>query len=186
MLVAMKILQYNIFEGVRDPTVDINGKTARQRPVDFIRSQDPDVVCLQEANNWLDDNEKLARDFGERIEMPHFFPGDSNTRFKLGTFSRLPMETHRTRGFTEGFWHSALCTTINLTSDGDNPLDIWNVHLNPHGEDQRLAEAERLRNMIGTSRLALIVGDFNSLSRSDAYDPEMINSLREKGVRKFG
>ena len=35
MLVAMKILQYNIFEGVRDPTVDINGKNGTTEACGF-------------------------------------------------------------------------------------------------------------------------------------------------------
>ena len=140
-----------------------------------------DVLCVQEANGWNDGTpsqlETLAADTG----LENYVFGDSNTRFKLATLARLPILGSQVH--TEGFWHSAVQTTLSL---GDGTLDLWNVHLNPGDEDSRLAEAKLLTSMVDMDKPAIIMGDFNSLAETDTYPDELIAELTLRGIKKFG
>jgi len=136
---------------------------------------------LQEANGWADGTPTLLEDFANATDLSNWVYGDSNTRFKLATLSKNPIvdsEVH-----TDGFWHSAIHSVIQ---NGKEPLHIWNVHLNPGNEDQRLAEAKLLMSLIDPEEHALVMGDFNSLSRTDQYPEDLISELTAKGITKFG
>ena len=61
---------------------------------------------------------------------------------------------------------------------------IWNVHLDHRDEDHRFLEAQKLAGMLGKN--ALIMGDFNSLSSADNYNPNLVAELQAKGIHKFG
>jgi exodeoxyribonuclease-3 len=168
----MRVVTYNLFEGaqVTLPLVQ-----------DFAEQQAVDVLCVQEANGWNDGEpsklEQLAADTG----LSSYVFGNSNTRFKLATLSRLPIVGSQVH--TDGFWHSAIQTTVPF---GDGSLDLWNVHLNPGDEDSRLAEAKLLAEMIDTDKPAIIMGDFNSLSGTDEHPDQLIADLAVKGIKKFG
>jgi exodeoxyribonuclease III len=168
----MRIASYNLFEGAQDDLSLLQ---------DFVRQQDIDVLCVQEANGWNDGEptqlERLAAETG----LDSYVYGDSNTRYKLATLSRLPIL--RSQVYTDGFWHSAIQTTIR---HDDETLDFWNIHLNPGDEDSRLAEAAKIVGMIDMAKSAIVMGDFNSLSEADRYPDELISQLTQQGIKKFG
>lgn len=168
----MKVVSYNLFEGA---------SATRPQLAEFIQGEQPDVVCLQEANGWGEHEERRAKEFADEAGLPFYVFGDSNTRFKLATFSRTPFTSSEVH--TNGFWHSAIRASVR---HGDDAIDIWNVHLNPRDEADRLDEAKLLASMVGRARKAIAMGDFNSLSAADDYDPSLIKQLRAKGIRKFG
>lgn len=168
----MKVVSYNLFEGA---------STTKLELAEFINGEKPGVVCLQEANGWGENGQSRAKEFASEVGLPFYVYGNSNTRFKLATFSRTPFvssEVHR-----NGFWHSAIRATIQ---DDDDTIDVWNVHLDPRDETNRLDEASILASMVGAARKAIAMGDFNSLSTADEYDPALLEQLRAKGIRKFG
>ncbi len=168
----MRIASYNLYEGAQNTEAEL-----RQ----FVDEQDLDVLCLQEANGWADGSPTQLDDFADVTGLSNWVYGDSNTRFKLATLSKSPIvdsEVH-----TDDFWHSAIHSIVQGDTE---PLHIWNVHLNPGNEDQRLAEAKLLMSLIDPDERALIMGDFNSLSRTDEYSEDLISELTAKGITKFG
>jgi len=169
---TMRIASYNLYEGAQDTYSQLQ---------DFITEQDIDVLCLQEVNGWGVGYPKRIDEFGESIRFPHYVYGDSNTRFKLATYSSIPMLSSRV--ITEGFWHSSVKTTFEIQ---DNTLDVWNIHLNPRGEDDRLKEVEQIVAMIDPNQPTIITGDFNSLSEADHYPDDFIDILTAQGITKFG
>ncbi len=168
----MKIISYNIFEGVA------NG---RDRLADFISGHAPDVLCLQEANGWDVDEQRVAKEFAQKVGMPNLVFGVSNTEYHLAVLSRKPFI--KTEVHTKGIWHCAIHATVPY---GDSELQLWNVHLDPRTEDNRVAEAKLLLSLMGTGQQTLAMGDFNSLSPDDDYPDDLLQQLLKQGVKKFG
>lgn len=168
----MRIASYNLYEGAQDTYSQLQ---------EFVAEQKPDVLCLQEANGWDNGTPSRLEEFGETTGLPHYVFGNSNTRFNLATFSRLPFLASEV--VTDDFWHSAVKTTVGYN---DDVLDVWNVHLNPKGEDERVREIERLISFSAANRSTVITGDFNSLSALDQYPDEMLSVLATQGITKFG
>jgi exodeoxyribonuclease-3 len=168
----MRIASYNLYEGAQNTKAELR---------DFVDEQDLDVLCIQEANDWDNGTPTQLEDFANATGLDECVYGDSNTRFKLATLSRNPIADSKVH--TDGFWHSAIHTVVQ---DGIGPLHVWNVHLNPGNEDQRLAEAKLLMSLIDPDEHTVIMGDFNSLSRTDQYPENLIGELTAKGITKFG
>jgi endonuclease/exonuclease/phosphatase family metal-dependent hydrolase len=168
----MRIASYNLYEGAQNTGAELR---------DFVAEQELDVLCLQEANGWADGSPSQLEEFARATGLNSQVYGDSNTRFKLATFAKAPITDSTVH--TDGFWHSAVHSVVQLD---DAPLHIWNVHLNPGTEDQRLAEAKLLMSLIDPNEHTLITGDFNSLSRTDHYPDGLIHDLAAKGIAKFG
>lgn len=171
----MRIASYNLYEGAQNTRAEIR---------EFVQESELDVLCLQEANGWAEGTPTQLEEFAGATGLSTWVYGDSNTRFKLATFSNSPIIDSEV--YTDGFWHSAIHSVIQR---GNEPLHIWNVHLNPGNEDQRLAEAKVLMSLIDPDEHVLFMGDFNSLSRTDRtdeYPEDLIGELSAKGIAKFG
>lgn len=169
----MKVVSYNCYEGAQDTRDILLGSIADLHP---------DILQLQEINEWGEGDpspfQLLAKK--ERFETAVF--GDSNTRFKLGTLARRASLGYEV--LTKGFWHSAIHTELPFR---DSVLHMWNVHLNPQLEDDRLPEVESILRQIDPKSYALITGDFNSLAESDSYDEQdLLARFNAQGIKKFG
>jgi len=166
----MRIASYNLFEGAQN-TYPLLQK--------FVKQEALDVICLQEANGWQNGSPSRLENFAAATGLTHFVYGNSNTPFKLATFSALPiLDSHVC---TEGLWHGATQTTI---ARGDLEVELWNFHADPQSEDARLAEVRLVAPMIG--RRGLLVGDINSLSCNDRYPDTLPAELALMGITKFG
>lgn len=167
----MKIASYNIFKGAQNSLPQLEA---------FVRQQNLDILCLQEANGWLDGTPRQLGRFAAATGLVHAAAG-GNRAYKIATLSRMPFVA--TRFHSEGFWHGALQTIIH-TSAG--PIDMWNAHLKPRDEDGRLPEAKYIANRIDTDALGLLLGDMNSLAEVDDYPADLARILAAKGITKFG
>lgn len=168
----MKLISYNLFEGA---------VASYPQLVEFVSAEQPDVLCLQEINTWQNRGLSRLKDFAVRCGFSTYVYGDSNSKYKLSTFTRLPVTrqlVHR-----EGFWHAAV--EIGVETDAGK-FTIFNLHLNPLAENQRSAEIEQLLSLTNLSRPTIIAGDLNSLSRRDNYPTDMLSRLEHKGIVKFG
>ena len=168
----MKILSYNLYNGADRSYDDL---------VTFINDEKPDILCLQEANYWQEGSPSRIEQFAQATGFKSWQFGDSNTDFKLVTFSRQPIISSEC--VTNGFWHSTVRVTVAWRS---TQLTIWNIHLDPRTPDLRLSETERLTSIIGTPKSTIITGDFNSISRTDPYPANLIDQLHVNGIQKFG
>lgn len=170
----MKIISYSIFEGVANTRTELT---------DYIIEQAPDVLCLQEANGWEENDQQIAKEFGEEIGLPNLVFGVSNTPYHLAIYSREPFidtEVH-----TDGILHCAIHASVH---HGEDVLHLWNVHLDPRTEDDRLKESDLLLSLMDPDQdqQVLAMGDFNSLSSQDDYPDDLLEDLLAQGVTKFG
>jgi exodeoxyribonuclease-3 len=168
----MRIASYNLFEGAQDTFPQL---------IKLAVEEDFDILALQEVNGWQEDDFAKAKDFAKAANMPYFAFADSNTRFKLATFSKTPILG--TDAHSEGFWHAALETQVAY--DGAE-LTIFNTHLNPRSEEDREGEAKKLLGLVDLGKSVLITGDLNSLSSADHYPDGLYYELKKRGISKFG
>lgn len=78
----MRIASYNLFEGARDTSAQLEN---------FVEQQEIDILSIQEANGWQDGDPSRLAQFAKNTGMESYIYGDSNSRFKLAIFSRLPI-----------------------------------------------------------------------------------------------
>lgn len=119
---------------------------------EIIERESPDVLQLQEINGWGEGSPNTLENLAAQAGFQGIAYGNSNTRFKLGTLTRQPMINSEV--LREGFWHCAVHITVPLAKD--NPLHLWNVHLNPRFEDDRLPEVEQIIDQIDPDSYAVI------------------------------
>ncbi|MGC9455696.1 MAG: endonuclease/exonuclease/phosphatase family protein [Phycisphaerae bacterium] len=148
---SMRLLEHNILEG--------GGSDDRfRRWCAWIAGQDADVVCLCECNGWLDGRLDEARRMTELAYGLVLRDGPSS--YPPGVLARRPIE--RIAELRAGFAHGALHVRVES-------LDILVAHLSPADEQSRITEAgELLNHLQGIDAPALLVGDLNSHSISDA------------------
>lgn len=167
----MLVASFNIYKGARDKYSLL---------IDFVQRHDIEVLCLQEADGWHEGDHSRIEDFAETTGLSEYIFGDSNTDSKLITFSRHPIDQEKSKVYTEDFFHCAIKTVIRA---GEQEHTIWNAHLNPFDEDKRLREAA----FIAQNALHdIVVGDLNSLSRSDGYTREFADQLAAQGNKRYG
>ncbi len=157
----LRALTYNILVGGEERLPFIR---------DIIRSQNPDVVAIQEANS-RDNIEQLARDLGLRLIF-----GEANSAFHLAILTRLPVArsvNHRPPEMQKA------ALEVETEWNGQ-PLRIIATHLtaNPGAEPQRAAEVDALLRLTGPAddELRLLMGDFNAISPADSFTPDPMTS----------
>ncbi len=168
----MRIVSYNLFEGLAE---------TYPRFLEFIDQQKPDILCLQEATNWQEANFSQPKDILAQSDYEAFIFGDSNSRHKLVTFTK-PVANF-SRSYSEGFWHSVIQTRVAYSG---SELDVFNVHLDPRTEGFRLQEAKQILRLVDFKKPTLVTGDFNSLTHSDNYPPDLADMLQAHSITKFG
>lgn len=169
----LRIATYNLFEGA---------SASYNRLVEFVRGSDIDILCLQEINGWQEGDAQKMRDFTDRGLFVQHAYGNSNTPYKLGTFSKVGFS--KIDAYIEGYWHCVVETRIALP--GGQQLAILNVHLDPWQEASRVRELDRLLRTIDRTIPTILTGDFNSLSRRDGYGPQMLGDMQRRGITKYG
>jgi endonuclease/exonuclease/phosphatase family metal-dependent hydrolase len=168
----LAIAQLNVHDGVPS--------TVRyERIVEWIRLTRPDVVGLNELNNWgLARMEQLGKDAG----LPHalFYAAKGKSGYSLGLLSRWPLRLVRevSAQFCHGVLHATLampgCAAEGEVATATRARDVHVVltHLTPHGVGPNIAEARSLLAHVAASvpagEAAFVMGDFNSLSPLDA------------------
>ncbi|MFH1175017.1 MAG: endonuclease/exonuclease/phosphatase family protein [archaeon] len=150
----MKLLTYNILDGGRERT-DI-----LQR---IITGQQPDIVALQEANNFSP--EQLAA-WKTALGMQHYILARGGEQTENGTydvvlFSKHPL--HEVKALK--LRNAAAFGAITYNKE----LCIGSVHLSPYTEDDRKSELEQILSAITQYKNCILLGDFNSLSHTDDY-----------------
>jgi len=168
----MRFASYNLFEGAQDTYPQLK---------EFVQAEDIDVLCLQEANGWKNGRHSRLKDFAATTGLHNYVYGNSNTKYKLATFSRQPFISSQV--YIHNFWHSAIHVTV---ADDDDVVDVWNIHFDPKNEKRRLEEARQLGSLIDRKLPVLVTGDFNSLSRHDIYPDTLAPELAAQGITKFG
>jgi len=169
---TIRVASYNLWNGAGETYFRLN---------DFAKEQKFDVLCLQEVNGWQDNDFTRAKDFVDRAGFTDWQYGNSNSEYKLATFTTLPVVSKTV--IEEGFWHCVVELHVRF---GEMELVIFNLDLDPWKEEPRLREVEKLLAKVDPNRPTILTGNFNSLSRADNYPPEFLAGLQRQGIYKFG
>lgn len=168
----MKLMTFNILQG------GINKYASRSRIdliINVIRDANPDFVALQEAHDFERNNKRRLREISKRTGLKHcdLFPGTPHDWDRQSNVANLSSYQIKERYKFPGCIISggALLAVINSPI---GELSICNLHLNAHSEDIRLEEIEIILEHTARFKNVILLGDFNSLSRDDEYDPETL------------
>ena len=150
----MKIISYNICNGAHGKIEEL---------IAFLNQESPDVVCIQEANGWHENDFELFHKVGSCTGLIHTTIGMGDTPHHLITLSRL--EPFSGMSLSLGNHHMAVNTLVPLPSDHERSVVVWNVHLNPYDEKSRLFEVEALpyAEAPHSADRIIVMGDFNFL-----------------------
>lgn len=171
-----RIMVYNIYRGGGEQLHDI---------ATVVHQAQPDILGILEANGWGDDGQHTLRSLSEAIGLSHYFFSKSNTEYDLALLSKeQPTATtvHR-----EHVHHSVIFAEFSFADL--NPILITLVHLNPFTEDARVAEIQKITEMLTArgSKNNVLMGDFNMLSPHDPYNHDaLLATLQAQGIKKFG
>lgn len=171
---SLKVITYNIWNGF-----DWGKDTFRQEKfVNWIDSQKPDVVALQELCGFTNEKlTKLAKSWG------HDYTEILKTEgYPVGITSSKPIEV-KERIF-ENMHHGALhCQTWGV--------NFMIVHLSPFNYEKRHEETDvilsKLAKVKATQDKYIVLGDFNAVSPFDAHfyanNMDMLKSKRESETK---
>ena len=151
----LRVLTYNVFVGFK------NDSKRHAKAVKWIAAQHPDVVVLQELNDYTE--EKLSQD-ARAWGHPYAKLCVTQSGYHLGLTSRKPIENVHLivkRGICHGMIHGQT-----------HGIDFFVLHLAPQSEEARMPETEliltEIRGIQSPERPAILLGDFNSSSPLDA------------------
>lgn len=149
---AIKVISYNIFEGMRlDTTAN------KDLFVDWVKQQNPDILALQEVNKFTQVRlEALARKFDHPYAVLLKEKG-----FPVALTSKYPIVN--VQKVLDNMHHGFIMADIA-------GYNIIVVHLSPHKYWKRHEEIDLILET-ATSQLnknkSIILGDFNAIAKSD-------------------
>lgn len=166
----IKILSYNVLFGLqKDSTVNI------ERYKQFVQYLDPDIVATQEMNGWTQKSlEQLAKSYGHPYALQSKEDG-----FPVALTSKTPLVNFKK--VTENMWHSYIYAKVK-------GLHIFVIHFSPFSYEKRLEEVNNIiaqTHEIPKEEPILIMGDFNSLTESDAaqYDSKVLETMKNQEIQ---
>jgi len=172
MLFLMKLMTYNILNGAKDNLAKV---------IAVINRESPDFLGINEANGFDDNNQKIIKEFAAKIGLPFFDLakcGDGDD-YHIAVFSKQPFEKIE---HLDGFARAAIAVDIK-TDFGT--ISIIATHLTPYTEALRMEEVKKILSHDHGSSYKVLMGDLNSLSRADDYDPKIVATFNEMQTKKF-
>lgn len=165
-----KIVSYNVLEGLQQDSVN------KARFVDWIDSIDPDIVAFQEMNKFTQKNlEEFAKRYGHPYAIQSKLEG-----FPVAISSKYPIVN--VQKVVDNMWHAYIYTNIRN-------LHIFVIHFSPFEYKKRQSEIKTILThaaLLPQDEPILIMGDFNSLDRSDDsnYDEQMVKGMRKRELEQ--
>ncbi len=169
---TLKVISYNILEGMKNDKANNYNKF-----VEWIKSQAPDVLALQEVNGFNQKElEKLAKRYGHNYVITN---PKSTDNYPVALTSKYPIESRRriTMNVSHGAIFARLKNTdLNIVVTHFWPQAYWKTVGDNLGNDYRLQEAKIVLDStirkFKEEKDWLFMGDFNSVSRRD-YTPSV-------------
>ncbi|MBI4599968.1 endonuclease/exonuclease/phosphatase family protein [Candidatus Uhrbacteria bacterium] len=167
----MKLMTYNILNG---------GQQGIDAIIEVVRREAPDYLTLNEANTFAADDNRLLKEFAGRAGFPFFDIALSGEHdYHVAVFSTYPLrETHKLTPLMRA------CLIARIDTEC-GPISIASLHLTPFTEDMRDEEIDRIIKFQKSCPNRILMGDMNSLSRYDGYDPGMVEHFNDMQLKKF-
>lgn len=161
-----KIVSYNILEGLQQDSLN------KVRFEEWVTSVDPDVVAFQEMNKFTQKSlEEFSHSYGHPYAVLSKLEG-----YPVALSSKFPIVN--VQKVVDNMWHAYIYANVNK-------LHIFVIHFSPFNYKKRLEEVRTVLSHAATlpqNEPILIMGDFNSLDRSDEshYGAQMVEGMRKR------
>jgi len=187
----MKIVTYNILTGGKircgDRRMHIL-KTLKEIHNQKINGKDYPIgiLALQEANDFDSENKPFMQQIKDELDFDYSLVSNAvkwkdGFRYNTVIYSRWPLkETH---DFHKQLSTAGLCIVIETKELGRIGILSHHLYVHPtdiNGEDKRLKELDLVLNYMKRFDKQIIMGDFNSISKSDNYVIEEMDYTIEK------
>ncbi len=173
----LTVLTYNIRNGAEPDRLD--------RVLRVVTAHHPDILALQELRHFDTDG---GRRLGTVAAATKLVPYLARSRFgqPVAVFVPTGARVLRARPVRRPMHHAAMAVTV-ATDRG--PLTVIGTHLNPYSGWRRRWEARWLAGRVRRERLALVMGDLNTLDpwtdhtdRLRALDPQFRGRHLRRGT----
>lgn len=178
----MKIMTYNVYRGGEDRFFYIK---------EIIKSENPDILAIQEACTW--GKTGRFKEVANLLKIPErqSLIAKSNLRslsgriYDIAFYSKFPIKHKEIFNNHENVWHSLLHITLKSPA---GELHVIIAHLSPKSEDWRIKEIGRINKLLSRyfNSTMILMGDLNSLSHEDPYPDSLNGQLKKYGITKFG
>jgi endonuclease/exonuclease/phosphatase family metal-dependent hydrolase len=152
----MRVMTWNLFNGGQD--APDRGRLARI--VDIVRRAQPHVAVFQEARDFHVGGQRLLHQLEEDLDMRGFL-AVAASGYHLAAYVQRSRDVTYCEFDAEHFHHALLRLGVTLI-DGSQ-MHVLGAHLHPRGSATRLAEAQRVVNLVPAADRTVVVGDLNSL-----------------------
>ncbi len=169
---VMKLMTYNILNGAVDTF---------QRICDIVNIEQPDLLVLNEANGFDLHNQAKLVTFSESTSLPYYdlaLCGDGG-EYNVTILSKTPLLNIK---HLDGFARAAIA--VELTTEM-GVVSLVGTHLSPFGEPERVNEIKQIIKAQEGYEHKIVLGDLNSLSPQDDYDPSMVFAFNAMQTKKF-
>ena len=173
---AVKIIFLNCFEGCLEPE-------RFDRLVDWVNSENPDILGLSELNNWDKNDFKKINEFKAKTSFLFHLFCVSSHGYHLGLFSRKIFLNGVS--LSEGFKTGFICATQK--GEGGEEITFAVTHLHSKNERMQLDELKKIAPYLDPSKNVILMGDMNALSKKDRYDEaDLLRVFNKIKLEKFG
>lgn len=159
---TLTVMTYNIQQGY-----SIDGKRNYEGQMELIRSQNPDILGLQESDTarFMGGNADVVRTFSNGLGMYAYYgPRTVTGTFGIALLSRYPIENPRTFFmYSEGEQTASIEATITVN---DKKYWILVTHL---GNDGPMIQQQNILQMLQGKQNVIAMGDFNFKPDTEQY-----------------
>lgn len=158
---TLRIATYNILAGGETKQGDAENRGELLRSV--IEDMNPDVIGLNECNNWHRENVNLLKVYEDRFGMVGILPIKHGSG--VAALVRRGIPILQVLGDTQRQGHALSIVTI-VAPDG-KPLKIFITHMIHTNPPARMKELNEIVRYIGPGERCILMGDLNSISGRD-------------------
>ncbi len=178
----VRVMTYNVRMGY-----DIDGAVSLERLAEVIRSQEPDIVALNEIDRgWLTTGSiDVLPVLADAVGLPYVFAPAADEVWGNALLSRHPISDARVDPLFRGdtaMRRSALSAVVDIgradgRGDGDRSLGVVVTHLHHVGDEPepRLRQAERVATIARELRVSgfpvVVMGDMNAEPGAEEMRP---------------
>ncbi|MEV6285251.1 endonuclease/exonuclease/phosphatase family protein [Kribbella sp. NPDC051770] len=172
---TLKVITYNIHHAA-----GVDGVLDLERVAKVVESSGATVVGLQEVDNhwdvrsnwvdqaaWLAKRLKMHYRFAPNLDLPPVNPGEPRRQYGTAVLSRYPIKDFKNTllpKYPTGEQRGLAVATLKVRGQ---ELRFANTHLTSNNNDERLEQAKKVVELLGTSKKpTLLVGDLNAVDTS--------------------
>ncbi len=187
---VIKVMTYNILEGAypagppsyNSDHLAYNLKDRAKEIIRFIKSKNPDILLLQECNQWAGKDNTRLQQFSTQLDMPYKAIAPNHGSYNVALLSKYPIADYTYLDDDVYYYWNILTATIQLTPSCS--IDVASTHFAWWGmpgyskmtEDQKKQTYIKQKAVLMTylrkhlDRNLIIGGDWNHAAKQSPFD----------------